>query len=587
MEENYSASYKISGGYESVDTIGETSDYYFMYPTDMSTITIDGKDYIYVSDYLKRSIVRYRLNPVPGIPEKNWRYQFDENSYMQSDFTPTAVSVNTKGEVYAYDSYSEKLLFIVDKEVVGEKQLDLGALVYNIKIWEDNSSNYDLIYISDKEEDAIHLYYRFHTSTVIHYYTSWGGGQGEFGELNDIALDATGDVYAVDRLNKIIQKFDWKGNFLMEWGAETSEFKNPVYIDIDDKNIIYILDTGDTSIKKFDINGIFLEKFDYSSLPSEYSIELPTSLNIDRYENILISDQTLGKILRLDKTFSLSQWMGSPSVYEEHIEYLSDMALFSNGNLLVGDFPDYLKIYDKEGFSVDTFDKDFSIDKFTLSPNDVLFIFSSDDQDISAYVGFDIEYLTEWGGPGTDINSINDVQTICSDKNDNVYIVDIMENYLGEKSSYFKVFDKNGGFISGWKISTLDENIEYYHLVYNEVTESVFLLFTKNKSLDGWIKEINSQGVVINGDVKSGIIPFSSDFYPTNIAIDKTGNLIISDYITGYLKKYTYEGEFIEDMFKLFFELSFSHKILVNDSNSIYLKPSMDSTIRVYGLALY
>lgn len=99
----------------------------------------------------------------------------------------------------------------------------------------------------------------------------WGGdgtGDGQFGASatagpEDIALDAAGNVYVVDRLNSRIQKFDPNGKLLAIIGGlgedGQGKFYQPTGLAIDAQGNLFVFDTY--FLQKLDPNGNFIEQW--------------------------------------------------------------------------------------------------------------------------------------------------------------------------------------------------------------------------------------------------------------------------------------------------------------------------------------
>lgn len=72
-----------------------------------------------------------------------------------------------------------------------------------------------------------------------------GSGEGAFGKVINLAFDPHGNIYVSDKENKMIQKLDPEGNFLMQVpraGSDTPLFNAPVDIAVDNQGNIYVAD---------------------------------------------------------------------------------------------------------------------------------------------------------------------------------------------------------------------------------------------------------------------------------------------------------------------------------------------------------
>jgi tripartite motif-containing protein 71 len=71
------------------------------------------------------------------------------------------------------------------------------------------------VYVADYNNDRILKFDK--NGTLITKWGSSGDGDGEFGSLDDIAFDRSGNLYVADSGNNRIQKFDKNGTFITKW----------------------------------------------------------------------------------------------------------------------------------------------------------------------------------------------------------------------------------------------------------------------------------------------------------------------------------------------------------------------------------
>ena len=70
--------------------------------------------------------------------------------------------------------------------------------------------------------------------------------------LTRIAFDASGNLYAADRLSERICKFDRNGQFLVQWDDTTTRsFKLVQGIAVDTQGNVYVAETKNDRILKF------------------------------------------------------------------------------------------------------------------------------------------------------------------------------------------------------------------------------------------------------------------------------------------------------------------------------------------------
>ena len=96
---------------------------------------------------------------------------------------------------------------------------------------------------------------------------SSGSGDGQFNNINGIAVDTEDNVYVIDSSNGRVQKFDNNGNFLLKFGTQGSgngQLSGPSAIAVDPStNNVYVSDTygGNARVAVFDQNGNFIRNF--------------------------------------------------------------------------------------------------------------------------------------------------------------------------------------------------------------------------------------------------------------------------------------------------------------------------------------
>ncbi|MCV0411499.1 6-bladed beta-propeller [Nitrosarchaeum sp.] len=81
---------------------------------------------------------------------------------------------------------------------------------------------------------------------------SSGTGNGQFKAPEDVALDASGNIYVADTNNNRIQKFDSSGTYLSQFGSsgnKNGQFRSPEDVALDASGNIYVADTNNHRIQ--------------------------------------------------------------------------------------------------------------------------------------------------------------------------------------------------------------------------------------------------------------------------------------------------------------------------------------------------
>ena len=157
-----------------------------------------------------------------------------------------------------------------------------------------------------------------------------GSGDGQLAGPTGVALDSSGNIYAVDSGNNRIQKFDSSGDFIAKWGtlgSEEGQFKNPYAIAIDSSGNLYVSDSGNDRIQKFDSNGNFVAKWG-SSGSGKGQFSNPKGIAVDSSGNVYVVDQGYSRIQKFTSSGTfITSWS---------TDYRPDgIAVDSSGNVYV------------------------------------------------------------------------------------------------------------------------------------------------------------------------------------------------------------------------------------------------------------
>ncbi|MCP6719852.1 MAG: 6-bladed beta-propeller [Patescibacteria group bacterium] len=258
----------------------------FDLPYGSDIVSIDGEDFIFISDCHNNNVQKFTLDGVfisrfgelgsePGqldhpadikidkdkniwvVEEDNRRLSiFNYNGEFIDNFEITAkAAIGDTGEIYGITS--EPLSVAFDSQ--GNTYLSDFGMSRVFKFSPSGDISFMLGYGVEAGEISIR------TEEV-----SIGTGDGEFDGNYYIEVDSQDNLYVVDRGNHRIQKFDPNGNFLLKWGRnggdgtpgnQPGEFNWPHEIAIDKYDNVYIADTFNKRIQIFNSNGGFLHQF--------------------------------------------------------------------------------------------------------------------------------------------------------------------------------------------------------------------------------------------------------------------------------------------------------------------------------------
>ncbi len=179
------------------------------------------------------------------------------------------------------------------------------------------------------------------------FLTKWGtvgGGDGQFTYPRGIGVDGSGNVYVADSANARIQKFDGSGTFLAKWGGSGSgdgqfysgQLDSPSGVAVDGSGNVFAVDRGNARIQKFTDTGTFLTKWG-SFGTGDGQFEHPFGIAVDGNGNVFVADGGNSRIQMFDNagTF-LTKW-GSSGSGDGQLGSPCGIAVDGNGNVFVAE----------------------------------------------------------------------------------------------------------------------------------------------------------------------------------------------------------------------------------------------------------
>ena len=157
------------------------------------------------------------------------------------------------------------------------------------------------IYVADTNNNRIQ---KFDSSgNLLLKFGTNGTANGQMNGPSGIAIDANGNIYITDTDNYRVQKFDSDGNFVSKFGtigSETGQFKYPIGIDVDSDNNLFVVDTQNSRVQVFDSSGVFVSTFGTNgSKVGEFNS--PNGIDVDPNGNIIIVDTSNSRVIRYVK----------------------------------------------------------------------------------------------------------------------------------------------------------------------------------------------------------------------------------------------------------------------------------------------
>jgi hypothetical protein len=254
------------------------------------------------------------------------------------------IRVKTSENAAGNSGYSDVAVNLEKRYIPGGTSGGGSALVANIHV---------PTALSPVATDTIRLYYGdrgpLDTDTILterhitaRFLRTWGiagTGNAQFNAPADVAVDASGNVYALDSGNARVQKFSKSGAFILAWGATGSangQFNQPKGIAVGPDGSVYVADTGNHRIQKFTTAGAFVCKMG-SQGTGEGNYVQPVDVAVDAAGNIYVVDQGNSRVQKLgpDGAFSL-QW-GTAGQGDGQFGSPYGIAVNTQGHVLVVD----------------------------------------------------------------------------------------------------------------------------------------------------------------------------------------------------------------------------------------------------------
>lgn len=127
----------------------------------------------------------------------------------------------------------------------------------------------------------------------LYQWGTLGTGDGQFAGPEDVAVDASGNVYVADYGNSRIQKFTSNGGYLAQWGG----FNGPERVAVDANDNVYVADWG--RIQKFTSSGTYVTQ--WGTLGSgDGQFDHPHGVAVDGSGKVYVADYGNSRIQVFD-----------------------------------------------------------------------------------------------------------------------------------------------------------------------------------------------------------------------------------------------------------------------------------------------
>ncbi len=268
-------------------------------------IAIDHAGNVYVADTYHDRVLKYTST---GSLVTSWGTRGTDDGQM---YYPNGVAIGNDGTVYVLDTYNHRIQTFTaagtfvskwDTDGVGDNYQFLKGIAV------DRTGN---VYATGDSDQVLTF-----TSTGT-FTTRWGTGgtgDGQFDDPMGVAVSSTGTIYVADTYNHRIQAFSRQGATptLPEsyrddliWGTQgtgNGQFNDPCGVAVDSGGNVYIPDRGNHRVQTFTSNGTYITQFGSSQVTWS-----PRAIAVDNAGTAYITNDSTNLIDRLSSDGTLTR----------------------------------------------------------------------------------------------------------------------------------------------------------------------------------------------------------------------------------------------------------------------------------------
>jgi sugar lactone lactonase YvrE len=182
-----------------------------------------------------------------------------------------------------------------------------------------------------------------------------------FAGIEDVDLDATGNVYVVDRSYHKVVKFDENGTYINELGGDKGtgdyQFNYPYGVAIGPNGKIFVADTNNHRIEIFNSDLTFYDRIGTTGVSGNDNnhFSYPVDIDIDTSGNIYIVDQDNNRVQVYNNNLTYLQtipdgWNGNSGDDYGHFEAPTAITVDNYGRIFVADgYGSRVLVFDNTG----------------------------------------------------------------------------------------------------------------------------------------------------------------------------------------------------------------------------------------------
>jgi YD repeat-containing protein len=377
-----------------------------------------------------------------------------------------------------------------------------------------------------------------------------GSGNGQLKAPSDVAIDAQGNLWVIDKSNNRVQKFSPSGAYHSQFGSAGStdgKFNRPTSIAIASNGDLLITDSGNARVQRFSSSGAYLSKFGSSGTGNgQFAGSGPEGIAIDAAGNIWVSDTYGGRLQKFNAAGAFVKVVGSKGSGSGQLGEPTGLDVDAGGNVWVADWQNNrVSVLTNEGAFLSQFGSAGSGNGQFSHPDEIeIDKFGNvwvGDQSNNRIQRFDLaaQYKDKFGssGSGPGQFSFTYPMGITTDSKGNLWVADPNNNRIQrwlapiDKPTYASAFGANGSGNGQFKGPA------------DVAVDSFGNLWVADKS-NNRIQKFDANGnfVAKYGSLGSGDGQFNR---PSSIAVDRDGDILVADSNNHRIQKFSPAGEFI------------------------------------------
>jgi len=377
-----------------------------------------------------------------------------------------------------------------------------------------------------------------------------GSGDGQLKLPGDVAIDAQGNLWVVDKGNNRVQKFDPSGKFLAKFGSLGSgdgQFNRPTAIAIAANGDLLVTDAGNGRVQRFSSAGAYLSKFGSKGTGNgQFTGSGPEGIAIDAAGNIWVSDTYGGRLQKFSSAGAFIKVAGSKGSGTGQLGEPTGIDVAPNGDVWVADWQNNrVSVFNSNGEFLSQFGSVGSGDGQFSHPDEIeidkLGNVWVGDQSNNRVQQFDLaaQFKGRFGSTGSGPGQFSFAYPlgIAADSKGHLWVADVNNHRIQrwlvpvERPAYISTVGSLGSG-NGQLNAPADAAVG--------VEGSLLVVDKSNNRIQRFDKSGKYLGKF--GSLGSGDGQFNR---PTAIAIDRDGNLLVTDSNNNRVQKFSSEGQFI------------------------------------------